>query len=254
METILRTDGMSQEVPTNRNMLDMRADLRVRENTTLREKTADVFREAILSGVFFPGQRLVERDLCEVAQVSRTSVREALRLLESEGLIESRGTKGIFVAQLTHRTAMEIYDVRAALEANSAYHLAINATSEQIAQLEGVLRVAKRTVRNDANAYRHATDQFFELLVEGAGNSIAQKLMQTLRARISYLRARTTQLSSPERLDMSIQRLESLLDVIRAHDPDAAAAQCREIIRQSAAFAAEVIEMTMGVEGDKTIA
>lgn len=234
---------MDNKEPVSRNMLDMRADLKVRENTTLREKTASVFREAIISGIFPPNQRLVEKDLCEVAQVSRTSVREALRLLESEGLIESRGTKGIFVTQLTRRTAMEIYEVRAALESNSAYTFALNASSEQIAELEGVLRVAKRA-RDDANGFRHATDQFFELLVEGADNLIAQKLMQTLRARISYLRARTTQLSSPDRLTLSIQRLEKLMEAIRSHDPDAAAAQCREIIRQSAAFAAEVIEMS----------
>ena len=87
----------------------------VKERQTLQALTTQKLRDAILTGHFKPEQRLVERDLCEQTGVSRTSVREALRHLESEGLVERRPNEGIFVASVTLEEARQIYEVRAAL-------------------------------------------------------------------------------------------------------------------------------------------
>jgi len=74
-------------------------ELRIaRDLPTLRDLTTDKLREAIMAQRFKPGQHLVERDLCEQTGVSRSSVREALRHLEAEGLVERRGNRGLFVA------------------------------------------------------------------------------------------------------------------------------------------------------------
>lgn len=89
-----------------------------REAESLAERTARTLREGIMSGHLAPGQRLIERDLCERTGVSRSSIREALRFLESEGLVERRGHLGMHVTQLDRSLAKEIYEVRAALEAD----------------------------------------------------------------------------------------------------------------------------------------
>jgi DNA-binding GntR family transcriptional regulator len=78
--------------------------------------TADKLREAIFTMHFKPNDRLVERDLCDQTGVSRTCVREALRHLESEGLVERRSNKGLYVTAITPVEAQQIYEVRGALE------------------------------------------------------------------------------------------------------------------------------------------
>jgi DNA-binding transcriptional regulator YhcF (GntR family) len=101
----------------------------------LRGLTLKTLREAILARRLRPGERLVERTLCQQTGVSRSSIREALRYLESEGLVESRGSKGMFVSVLSSKQALEIYEVRAALEARPPKHTAERATGEELKAL-----------------------------------------------------------------------------------------------------------------------
>ena len=101
----------------NRTRAQKASALRVsKDHETLREKTVERLREALLNQFFAPGDRLIERELCELTGVSRTSVREALRLLESEGLIETIPNRGPIVASLSAEDAQYIYEVREALE------------------------------------------------------------------------------------------------------------------------------------------
>ena len=96
-------------------------ELRVaRDLPTLRDLTTEKLREAIMSQRFRPGEHLVERDLCEQTGVSRSSVREALRTLEAEGLIDRRGNRGLFVVSITPDEARQIYEVRGAIEPEMA--------------------------------------------------------------------------------------------------------------------------------------
>src|SRR5438067_1216231 len=87
-----------------------------RDAPTLRELTTETIRDAILRMHFRPGQRLVERQLCADTGVSRTSIREALRQLEAEGLVERAPGRGLLVAAISMDEARQIYEVRAALE------------------------------------------------------------------------------------------------------------------------------------------
>src|SRR5215475_9405817 len=109
----------------------------VRDAPTLRELTTAKLRDAILSLHFKPDQHLVERDLCEKTGVSRTSVREALRQLESEGLVERRGNRGLFVSSVTAEEAQQAYEVRAALEPEMARLFTERADSQHLKGLEG---------------------------------------------------------------------------------------------------------------------
>ena len=119
-----------------------------RDTPTLRELTTTKLREAILSLHFKPDQHLVERELCEETGVSRTSVREALRQLEAEGLVERRGKRGLFVSSVTTDEARQVYEVRAALEPEMARLFAERATARDLKALEGAFRELEKAGQN----------------------------------------------------------------------------------------------------------
>src|SRR5437762_11248559 len=121
--------------------------LRVIQNTpTLREMTTDRLREAILSMHFKPNERLVERDLCDQTGVSRTSVREALRHLESEGLVERRPNKGLYVTAITVEEARQIYEVRGALEPALGRLFTQRATERDLNALAATLKKIDKAI------------------------------------------------------------------------------------------------------------
>ena len=125
-------------------------DLKI-EPQTVQTQTANKLRDAILSGYFLPGQRLVEADLCEMMHVSRTSMREALRRLEAEKLITIVPNRGPSVAEITWEEAREIYDVRALLEGEAAALLAERSTAEERREMQQALAAfAEADEANDA--------------------------------------------------------------------------------------------------------
>src|SRR3981189_1868278 len=104
----------------------------------LRDQALERLRDAIISGHFAPGTRLIERELCEQMGVSRTSIREVLRRLEAEQLIEVEPRRGPIVARLSRKQIEEIYDVRALLEAAVVRRFAVEASVENIAELRRI--------------------------------------------------------------------------------------------------------------------
>ena len=109
------------------------SSLRVkRNNITLRQQVLDVLRNAILEARFKPGDRLIERELCELTGVSRTSVREALRHLESEGLVRNIPNKGPTVATVGLEEAQQIYEMREALEGQAGRLFAQRAPAGEV--------------------------------------------------------------------------------------------------------------------------
>jgi DNA-binding GntR family transcriptional regulator len=208
-----------------------------RQVVPLREKTVKVLREAILSEHLKPGHQLIERDLCEQTGVSRSSLREALRYLESEGLVESRATKGMFVTLPTVQQALEIYEVRAALEAEAARHFAARATDDEIAALRDCLVEIKQVARDDPDAYGREIDRFFEILFAGARNATAQAIMRSLKARINFLRRKSIRIAPRSRIPGSLAQMDLICEALDKRDGAAAAKACRAYVARSAEFA-----------------
>ena len=112
------------------------ASMRVARNSlTLRERTTEVLRHAIIDHRLPPGTHLKERELCDMLGVSRTSVREALRHLESEHLITTVPHRGPIVVTLTVDDARDLYKVRSALEGLVGELFATHASDDEIAEL-----------------------------------------------------------------------------------------------------------------------
>jgi len=200
----------------------------------IREQVAAIIRDAIVEMQLLPGQQLVERELCELTSASRPSVREALRQLESEGLVESKNGRGAVVASLTRSQAEQLYEVRAELEGMAAEWFAKRATPAQSEALHAALDRIEAAAMADGERMRQAKDAFYRVLVEGAANPYLSEMLAGLQRRVTHLRALT--LSSPGRPAQSLAEIKAIVDAIDARDP----ATAREIAVEHVRRAAEV--------------
>ncbi len=214
----------------------MEETLRVdRNQPTLRELTLAKMRDAILQFRFKPGQRLVERDLCEQLGVSRTVVREVIRHLEAEGLVESL-PRGPAVAKPSQDQAAQIYEIRALLEGAAAYACAALKSPELADALEQRLdRIRVAYQQGEAADVLAATNEFYRKLFEAAGKSVAWEMERSLNARINHLRAMT--ISTRERHIEGPQELEKIVAAIRSGDAEAAREACVSHILNASAIA-----------------
>jgi DNA-binding GntR family transcriptional regulator len=208
---------------------------------TVQAQTVAKLRDAILSGVFAPGERLVESLLCERMGVSRTSIREALRRLEAERLVTILPNRGPSVAEVTWTEAEQIYEVRALLEGEAAALFAKRATAAQLKQLSDALAEFDRAVKLDNPLERlSSTERFYEVILEGCGNQIIAEILQGLVARITFLRARS--MSRPGRSRLSATELRRMLDAVHKRDSKAARKAATEHIVAACSAAREVFE------------
>ncbi|MBC7781909.1 MAG: GntR family transcriptional regulator, partial [Proteobacteria bacterium] len=159
---------------------------------TVLHLAAENLRSAILGGVFQPGERLIEADLCQRLDVSRASLREALRMLAAEKLITIVPNRGPSVASISWEEAEQIYEVRAMLEGEAAYRAASRLDQAGLDAMRRALGEFERAVaRRDADLRLAATGRFYDAMLAGCGSGVIQELLQGLVARITFLRARS---------------------------------------------------------------
>lgn len=212
-----------------------------RNPVTLREIVLDKLRGAILNFQLLPGDRLVERDLCDRLGVSRTSVREALRHLESEGLVEFADAKGPRVAIITLADACDIYELRCVLEGMIVQLFTLNAKAKDIRALERALEENRKALEEgDLQQVLDSVQGFYDVLLEGSGNRIAATQLRQLQARISYLRA--TSVSQANRRGASNQEMEKMVAAIKSGDPAAAHQASVDHVRAAAKVALDYLK------------
>jgi DNA-binding GntR family transcriptional regulator len=199
----------------------------------VRQQVVASFRSAILSGRFQPGDRLIEKELCDLTAASRTSVREALRQLETEGLVEMVPNKGPIVASIDPDQARSIYQVRLALESLAGSLFAANATAAQIRRLEvAVSDLSVAYADGRIEGILEKKEIFYAVLLEGSGNDIIPSLLRMMHARISLLRR--VSLGRSKRLVVSIKEIRAILKAVKARDPAATAEACRVHVQRAA--------------------
>ncbi len=190
---------------------------------TLRDMVQERMREAIIEGTFEPGERLVERPLCDQLGVSRTVIRETIRYLEAEGLVDILPGRGPIVAVMSWEDARQIYDIRRMLETAAAENCARNITPERAGALRQALDHLRRGFENKTpGALFRATADFYSEIFDGAGHYIAWDIVQRLNGRISRLRMMT--LSSDDRDQPGMTHMKQICDAITSGDPAAARA------------------------------
>jgi len=178
-------------------------------------------RTAITEGVFKPGDRLVERELCDQFNVSRPTLREALRQLEAEGLLDIVPNRGPSVRVMTTDEVLELWEIRLAIESVAVKRFATHGTAEDIQQLEDSLADFELALASEHPArIRSAKNAFFEVLAQGSHNTSIGTYLRQLNARLSFLWSSSLML--PNRAQESATELQALLRAIRNRSPDAA--------------------------------
>lgn len=213
----------------------MDSDLKIDAPAKLRDVVLERLRGAIVSGRFASGERLVERTLCDLLGVSRSVVREVIRILEAEGLVEE-GTRGPMVARLDWGQARQIYDIRLMLEAAAAAECAGRAD----AVVKAELRAALAAIGAGGEGALAATERFYEVIFHAAGHEIAWEIVSRLNGRISRLRALT--LAASDRKVSGLARMTRIADAIAAGDSAAAAEAVRAHLTEAAAIARRILE------------
>ncbi|MFH5923117.1 GntR family transcriptional regulator [Roseomonas xinghualingensis] len=206
----------------------------------MRRQVEEGLRNAIASGRFAPGQHLTDRMLCEVFGASRSVVREAVRLLEAEGLIVLVPNRGQFVAYLSSAEAAHIYEVRGVLEALAAEGFAIRATDAERAELRQIYEhLADVGPETDRMALLAIKRDFYAVLLRGCRNPLVARMLDQMLNRNSQLRA--TSLSDPARLPHTIRELRWVVEAIEHRDPEGAWEASRLHVRRAAAVALRIL-------------
>jgi len=224
-----------------------------RPAATLRHSVTESIRQAIAVGRIPPGSRMPERDLCEMTGVSRTLVREALRQLESEGLVEVIPHKGPVVTVITPQQAVGIYQVREVLEGLAAELFATNASAADRRMLRRALDEVRVAYEGgDVLTRLAAKKHFYDCLIKGSGNAALGASLHLLNARAMVLRGRSLQM--PSRWKASLVELEALFAALEARDPVAARACAVTHVREAAktALASLTADSLPTVESPRT--
>ncbi|HEX3503428.1 MAG TPA: GntR family transcriptional regulator [Xanthobacteraceae bacterium] len=192
------------------------------EAAPLRRKILTALRRAIETGELKPGDRLVEKDLCQELNVSRTSLREALRELQAEKLVVAV-PRGLIVAEISDEDAANIYQVRAALEGLVAAQFAETANALDVEKLKTALDRLEDAYRlKDFEKILDAKKGFYDAICHGARNAVVRDLLDHLGNRINQLRS--TSREDDKRWMASLAELKKLAGALLARNPKAARA------------------------------
>ena len=186
----------------------------------------------IRKGVLVRGQRIVEAEICEQSGVSRTPLREALRMLESEGLVELYPHRGVHIRQPSMNEIQEIFDVIGVLEGTCARLTAEKMTTAGWRKIERLHRkLETHYAEGDREKYVAVNNVFHALVQELAGNRVLDDIVAMLRGKAALYRHQ--QIYEDRRFDESIREHREILDALRRRDPDAAESHMKRHLDRS---------------------
>jgi DNA-binding GntR family transcriptional regulator len=218
------------------------SDLQVGKRlATLRLQVEDKLRAAIAVGRFKPGEKLTERHLCELTGVGRTSIREALRQLEAEGLVTAHPHRGPVVSSISPDEARQLYAVRALLEGYAGRQAALLRDEKIIEELYAAVdRFESAAGSGDNASLIKAKTDFYAALLRGCGNKFAEQMLTLLHNRITLLRS--TSMQQDGRLPQSVSELRAICAAIKKGDAAEAEALCIAHIEAASKAALQVLE------------
>ncbi|WP_167620223.1 GntR family transcriptional regulator [Paracoccus ravus] len=205
------------------------------------EDIARGLRDRIIRGELVAGQRLVERDIAEWYAISRTPIREAIKILAAEGLVVLRPNRGAEIASFDRETASNLFKVIAELEALAAREFAERMTSSQFNELESRHDLMLRHFqRRELESYFFVNSSIHDLIIRECGNPILCEAHERLmmRARLG----RHMALLDEARWREAVDEHEQLMTALRRHDSAAAAGIWRRHLLNSGRALAHFVE------------
>jgi DNA-binding GntR family transcriptional regulator len=187
-------------------------------------------REAILAGEFEPGAPLFEVHLASSMGMSRTPVREALKVLARDGLVEVVQSRGYIVPRRSMDDLRELFELRESLEGMAARYAALRATDGELAELEALCE--QYAQEQDWAQWAQIGTSFHTVLLAAARNARLTLILDSLKGQIVHSRRSVLQ-ADGQRRDAAIREHRSILEAVMAHDPDAAEEAARAHVRLS---------------------
>lgn len=194
--------------------------------SSLHQKVARTLRDQIFAGQLAPGSFLDEIALCESLQISRTPLREALKVLTAEGLLRHEPRRGCFVSEVTEQDLDDIFPVIALLEGRCAFEAARKASDTDIAALDTLHeRLVQHARAKRINDYYATNHTIHEAIITLANNRWLAQTIADLRKILKL--ARLQQLHAPGRLEQSLSEHLAVHAALRARDCEGADAAMR---------------------------
>jgi len=193
---------------------------------SLHEEVAAKLRERIFGGDLAPGSFLDEVALCESLSISRTPLREALKVLTAEGVVRHEPRRGCFVNQVTEKDLDDIFPVIALLEGRCAFEAALHASDADLAALDVLHeQLARHAQARRINEYFETNYAIHEAIILLADNRWLAQVITDLRKIVKL--ARLQQLHAPGRLEQSLSEHLAVLAALKARDSTGAEAAMR---------------------------
>jgi len=185
------------------------------EPVSLHADLVGQLRDFIVEGHLAPGIRVPERDLCERFEVSRTPLREALKVLAAEGLIELLPNRGARVRQFSEADIRNLFEVIAGLDFLAGRLACQRITDEQIAAIEALhLAMYTHYLRRELHDYFQLNQRIHQAIVEAAGNPVLSANYANLNAVVRRLRY-SANLVRRDRLSDAMREHEEIVDALR---------------------------------------
>jgi DNA-binding GntR family transcriptional regulator len=183
----------------------------------LHEQVAQRLRQMLVEGRIRPGAKLNERELCEVLEVSRTPLREAIKLLAAEGLVDLLPNRGAVAVKLTEADVLDTFEVLAMLEGMSGELAAKRITDEELAEVRALhYEMLACFSRRDLSGYYRLNARIHTAINEAAANPVLSNTYRSINARVQSLRFRTNQ--NETKWKHAVEEHEQMIDALAKRD------------------------------------
>lgn len=205
------------------------------------DRIAEAIRQAIVGGELLPGQRINESELAAAHAISRTPIREALRMLQQEGLVVVKPRRGAFVKPLGPEEALEVYAVKSMTEGFAARLATQRMSDQDLERLAGYFaRMEREADQPTGQRYLEASRVFHDFIMEAARNGTLLEIYRGLERKIHWLRGLS--LSRPDRIPASLAEHRAILDAMRRREAELAERLTRDHVERAGAELAPFLE------------
>ena len=186
----------------------------------LHEQVAQRLRQMLVENRIPPGAKLNERELCEALNVSRTPLREAIKMLAAEGLVELLPNRGDIAVELTEADVLHTFEVMAGLEAQSGELAALRVTDAELAEIKAMqFEMMAAWTRRDLSHYYQLNSRIHSAINTAAKNPVLTATYQQVNARLQALRFRSNQ--DEDKWKRAVKEHELMVDALVRRDPAA---------------------------------
>jgi len=201
----------------------------------LRDQVREELRDRIADGRLPPGTKMVERELASELGVSRVPVREAVRMLETEGFVQVVPRRGVIVRHLSRRDVEELFDMREVLEVWAARRAATDATEAELSGMAAILDAGEAALPEGHIEAHHANESFHDALLAMAHHHLLAFILEPLQGRLHWLFRQ-----SPDDVELAHDH-RALFEAIKARDPDEAGRLALDHVRLNRGIALRLL-------------